>query len=508
MSVAIASIIQESNTFSPVVSRYEDLSPVFGPGVLERHRGKLTETGGFIDVLTKARKRIVPVCAAWAVSAGRMVRQDVDRLAEEFSTTLAAAGKVEGLLLALHGAQTAEGVDDVEGLMLGRARNILGQDVPIVLTLDLHANITRAMMEHATAIVGYQTFPHVDMYETGQKASRLMLKILSGKVRSVMAWRKLPLIVNAENQQTSRGPAHRLMARAQRYERKGKAEAISIFFVQPWLDIEEMGAAVVVVTNDRAREGDRIAASLAQKLWDTRHEFEVKLTPVKEAIRLATATKGSPVVFSESADSTGSGSPGDSTGVLKHLLNSRLSGPAAIFLVDPEAVAKLQEAGVGATVTLAIGGKLDPQHSQPVTVTGRVHLISDGRWTSRGRGYNTGIENCMGTSVVLEVGLVHILIAERSAMTVDPALYRSHGMEPLHYKIVVVKSPNGFRAEYEPIAARIFVVDTPGVSTAKLQSLPWQRVGRPIYPLDKEISYKAQDLFLNMSRPTSGAHLG
>jgi microcystin degradation protein MlrC len=491
MSIAIASIIQESNTFSPVVSRYADLSPVFGAAVLDRHRGKLTEMGGFIDVLTKAKKRILPVCAAWGVSAGRMVRKDLDRLAEEFSSTLAAAGKVEGLLLALHGAHTAEGVDDVEGFILARAREILGPGVPVVMTLDLHANITAAMMKRATAIVGYQTFPHIDMYETGQKAGRLMLKILTGKVKPVMAWRKLPLIVNAENQQTSHGPAHRLMARAQAYERDRKAEAISIFFVQPWLDIEEMGAAVVAVTDSGTRQGERIAASLAQKLWNTRREFEFRLTPVEEALRLAAATKGGPVVLSESSDSTGSGSPGDSTGVLKYLLNSRLPGPAAISLVDPEAVARLKQAGVGSTITLAIGGKLDPEHSKPITVTGRVHLISDGRWTTRGRGYNTGIENCMGTSVVLEVGLVHILIAERSAMTVDPALFRSHGMEPLHYKIVVVKSPNGFRAEYEPIAARIFVVDTPGVSTAKLERLPWQRVSRPIYPLDPGINYKA-----------------
>lgn len=240
MSIAIASIIQESNTFSPVVSRYQDLLPVFGAAVLDRHRGKLTEMGGFIDVLTKAKKRILPVCAAWGVSAGRMVRKDIERLAEEFSSTLAAAGKVEGLLLALHGAHTAEGIDDVEGFILERTREILGPDVPVVMTLDLHANITSAMMERATAIVGYQTFPHVDMYETGQKAARLMLKILTGKVRPVMAWRKLPLIVNAENQQTSHGPAHRLMGRAQAYERDRKAEAISIFFVQPWLDIEGM----------------------------------------------------------------------------------------------------------------------------------------------------------------------------------------------------------------------------------------------------------------------------
>jgi microcystin degradation protein MlrC len=347
------------------------------------------------------------------------------------------------------------------------------------------------MVERATAIVGYHTYPHIDMYETGQKAAKLLLNTLFGKVRPAMAWRKLPLIVNAENQQTSHGPARRLFARAEAFESAGKAEAVSIFCVQPWMDIQEMGSAVVAVTNGNPRAADRQAAAIAQKFWDTRRDFEVTLTPVEEAIRLALATKGGPVILAESSDSTGSGSPGDSTGVLKHLVKAPLTEPAAIFLVDPEAAATLAASGVGSTVTLPIGGKFDRKNSKPMRVTGRVRLISDGRWTARARGYNTGIETCMGTTVVFEAGMVRILIAERSAMTVDPELFRSHGIDPAHCKIVVVKSPNGFRAAYEPIAKRIFIVDTPGVSTAKLENMPFKRINRPIYPLDRGLTYKA-----------------
>ncbi|MEO7142156.1 MAG: M81 family metallopeptidase, partial [Bryobacteraceae bacterium] len=400
MSIAIASIMQESNTFSPVATRYEDFSPVFGQAALERHQGKMTEMGGFLSVLAKSRKPVAPVCAAWAITASRLRRADFERLVEEFAAHLAAVRKPEGLLLAMHGAQTAEGTDDVEGHVLGRARQILGPDIPIVVTLDLHANVTRAMVERSTAIAGYHTYPHIDMYETGQKAAKLLLNTLSGKIRPVMAWRKLPLIVNAENQQTSHGPARRLWVRAEALERAGHAEAVSIFSVQPWMDIAEMGSAVVVVSNGDARAANRQATAIAQKFWDTRREFEATLTPVEEAIRLALETNGGPVVLAESADSTGSGSPGDSTGVLKHLVKAPLTGPAAIFLVDPEAAVKLKAAGVGAAVTLPIGGKLDRRHSKPVRVTGRVRLISDGRWTARARGYNTGIETSMGTSVV------------------------------------------------------------------------------------------------------------
>ena len=484
MPIAIASMLQESNTFSPVDTRYDDFSPVFGPTAYERHAGKLTEMGGFIDVLQAANAVIAPICAAWAITANRLVRADFRRLAGEFEDQLRRA-QPEALLLAMHGAQTAEGEDDVEGYILQRARALLGPDVPIVLTLDLHANVTRRMVALASAIVGYHTYPHVDMFETGQKAARLLLRILAGSVIPTMALCKLPLIIPAENSQTYRGPMHQLMLAAEKLEQTGQAEAVSIFPVQPWMDIAEMGCSVVSVTNGRLPTAQRQADSLGRRLWRGKSKYEPALTPVPAAIAAALKIDG-PTVLAESSDSTGSGSPGDSTGVLKHLVKAALTGPAAIFLVDPAAVAVAIEAGIGAEVTMKVGGAFDKKHSKPVNVTGIVKTISDGRWTARARGYNTGITTCMGRTVVLEVGLLLILIAERSAMTVDPELFRSHGIDPTYCQIVVVKSPNGFRAAYEPIAKQIFVVDTPGVSTANLRSLPFRRVSRPIYPLDAD----------------------
>jgi microcystin degradation protein MlrC len=323
--------------------------------------------------------------------------------------------------------------------------------------------------------VGYHTYPHIDMFETGQKAARLMLRTLDGKCRPTMAFRKLPLIIPPENAQTHRGPMHPLIRAAQALERGGKAEAVSIFPVQPWMDIAEMGCAVVAVTDNDPPAARRHADALARRLWDGKRDFEVKLTPVREAIAAALAMKSGLAVLAESSDSTGSGSPGDSTGVLKHLVRAPLTEPAAIFLVDPAAVSRAAAAGVGATVTMKIGGAFDRKHSKPVKVTGYVRLISDGRWTARARGYNTGITTCMGRSVVL---------AEKSSMTVDPELFRSHGIDPAYCRIAVVKSPNGFRAAYEPIASAIYVVDTPGVSTSNLATIPFRRVPRPIYPLD------------------------
>ena len=485
MRIAIASMLQESNTFSPVYTKYDDFAPVFGKAVLERHRGKLTEMGGFLDVLDAGRIEVAPVCAAWAITANRLVRADFEKLLGEFEAGLRKA-KPDALLLAMHGAQTAEGEDDVEGRVLSIARQVLGPDRPVVMSLDLHANITRRMVELASAIVGYHTYPHIDMFETGQRAARLMLRIIKGQCRPTMAMRKLPLIIPAENSQTYRGPMAKLIQAAQTLEAAGKAEAVAIFPVQPWMDIDEMGCAVVAVTNNDARAAQKHADALAARLWKTRKDYDVKLHTVPDALAAAEKVKGGPVVLAESSDSTGSGSPGDSTGVLKYLVKAKLSGPAAIFLVDPEAVAKAVAAGIGATVKMSIGGAFDKKNSKPVPVTAYVRLISDGRWTARARGYNTGITTAMGRAVVLEAGQLRILVAERSAMTVDPELFRSHGIDPAYCHIVVVKSPNGFRAAYEPIAKAIFLVDTPGVSTANFARLPFKRVPRPLYPLDPD----------------------
>lgn len=484
MAIAIASILQESNTFSPVATKYEDFSPVFGPAALDRHHGKLTEMGGFIHVLEEAGLSIAPVCAAWAITANRLVRSDFERLAGEFLDQLASLPRPEAFLFALHGAQTADAEDDVEGYLLREARRVLGPDVPIIASLDLHANVTHAMVDNTNAIVGYHTYPHIDMFETGSRAALIAVRVVRGEARPVMAFRKLPLIVPAENMQTTVGPMARLIGCGQELEQAGQALAVSVFGVQPWLDIDEMGGSVVVVTDDDADAAERHASRLARQFWDSRREFDVELTPVTEAIERALAIEGGPVVLSESSDSTGSGSPGDSTGVLKVLVRDYAHVPSAIFLVDPEAVAQAAATGVGNTLTTAIGGKFDRVNSQPVPVMARVRLISDGRWTARAKGYNTGIETRMGRAAVLEVGQVQVLVAERSSMTVDPELFRSHGIEPLYQKLVVVKSPAGFRAAYEPIAKGVFLVDTPGVSTAKFVALPFQRVPRPLYPLD------------------------
>ena len=287
MKIAVAAILQESNNFSPVPTTYDDFNPVFGPAVLARHSGKLTEMGGFLDILSATPSiEIAPVCAAWAITANRLRRTDFARLKNDFAHHLSEANP-DALLLAMHGAQTAVAEDDVEGSILTIARKILGPRKPIFLTLDLHANLTQRMVTLADAIVGYHTYPHIDMFETGQKAARLLLRTLSGELRPSIAYRNLPLIIPPENSQTHRGPMHALITAAQAVEASGLAEAISIFPVQPWLDIAEMGCSVVAVTNNRPKSAQRYADTFARRLWRGKNDFEITLTPVPEAIAAA-----------------------------------------------------------------------------------------------------------------------------------------------------------------------------------------------------------------------------
>jgi len=343
------------------------------------------------------------------------------------------------------------------------------------------------VVRQADALVGYLTYPHIDMYETGQRAANALLRITAGGARPAMAMCKLPLIVPPEGMQTTHGPNYELIEAAKVLTTRPDILAASVFPVQPWLDIPEMGGSVVIVAADgNVAKAAGEAEKLARRFWELRNEFEITLVPIEEALDRALAAPGRPVVLSDSADSTGSGSPGDSTAILKALLARNVQETCLITVVDPEAVAELFAAGLDAVVTLLVGGKRDHIYHTPAIVRGRVaRLVEDARFRFKGK-FATGVESNMGRVAVLRAGGVHIVISELLVHTVDPELYRSLGLEPAEAKIVLVKSPNLFRANYEAIAHEIIMVDAPGLSSGNIRSVPFKKVERPIYPLDEE----------------------
>jgi microcystin degradation protein MlrC len=484
--VAVGTILQESNTFSPIrtsLKDFEDQGLCYGREVLDRYAAK-NELGGFVAASRFEKDiELVPTLRAWAWSGGIVEQSAFDCLKDELLKRVAEAGTIDGVLLALHGSMVTDQLDDPEGEILCALRRQLG-DTPVVATFDLHANMTAAKVKSLTALVGYHTSPHTDLLETGHEAAKILYSTIRGKVKPTIAWRKIPMITPAESHNTMRGPFKDIMNIVSEIERQEGVVSASLFAVQPWLDVKELGWSSVVVTDGDQRKGEELAESLAQSAWKAKRSFLVERTPVTRAIEEAGKIDGGPIVFCDSADSTNSGSPGDSTVVLKALLEAGVDYKALIPIRDPEAVRQITEHDVGRTMTMKVGGKLGRKFYEPIEITAIVTRLGGGVLTAKSEMTKNAKQN-IGKAAVLKVGEIHILLTENRYLGHDPELFRFMGLEPRNAKIVLVKSPVGFRASYEPFAKAIFILDTPGASSSNLRSLEFRRAPRPLFPLDE-----------------------
>lgn len=492
MRVALGNIVQESNSFTPVPGSWDHFPPghlLRGAAIVAQRQGTRTEVGAAIDVARAEGVELIPLLSATtSASAGPMLTEVFAALRDELVAGLRAAEPFDGALLVLHGAMAAQGYEDATGEILRAARAVVG-DRPLVATLDLHANVTARMVQHADALVGYHTAPHIDLYETGERGMRLLAHMLRGQARPAAALRRLPMIVPAENGRTTEGPYAEVMDRAIELMRRPDVLDISAFSVQPWLDVEDVGCSVVVNTDGDPALADQLADELADMFWERRHAFAVTLAPTQATIRRALEAERGPFVLADSADAPSSGAPGDSTVVLEYLVAAQPSRPCLHNIVDAAAAAKLHEAGVGAEVTLEVGGGSGVAFYKSLKVTGQVARLSDGDFTNQGAGFR-GVVFRRGLTAVLQIGQIALVVMERAVIQWDPQLYRSVGLEPRDAQIVIVKSPAAFRAEYEPLAAEVAVLDAPGVCSPNLPALPWKYARRPIFPLDEVGSWR------------------
>jgi microcystin degradation protein MlrC len=390
---------------------------------------------------------------------------------------------VDGVLLHLHGAMAAEGCDDVEGRVLEVVRGIVGDSTPIVATLDMHANITETMVSKADVLVGYDTYPHVDGYDRGLEAAKIMARILRGEI----AMARPPMITSPQVQKTSYQPMMDIMKQAHKMEEADERIInVTVAAGYPFADFEFTGTSIVV-TADKDRElAQNKADELAAYLWRRRRAFLADVTPVQEAIEEALKTPEGPVILADLADNPGGGAPCDGTVILRALVKTGAVDALVAVIADAESVAKAIEAGVGSNVTLKVGGKTDRLHGDPIEVTGTVKTISDGRFMPTGP-MATGLETSIGRTVLLRCGGVDVILSEKPYAPTSLALYRSLGIEPEDKKIIVVKSAVHFRAAHEPIAKRIIEVDAPGIHGARLAAFNYKRVRRPIFPIDAEM---------------------
>ncbi|MDA1312943.1 MAG: M81 family metallopeptidase [Acidobacteria bacterium] len=485
--VALGNIFTESNHLAgsnTTLADFERTELRRGTEVLEVRDGVV---GGALRVLAQRGIEVVPLLVASAFPGGILTEDCYLALKNDLLDRLRSALPLDGVLAPLHGAAGVERIGDLEGDLLKAIREIVGPDIPVVVTLDCHAHVTRAMVENCDAMLAWETYPHRDTFTTGERGARLLADILDGKVRPAMAMAKAPLLVSGFKGATDPpGPFAEIMAFAKSLEQRPGVLSTSAFLVHPHLDLPDMGGGGLVITDGDPDSAASMAAELASMLWDRRTELETTgLTPA-DAVERGLRLDGGPVLLLELSDCVGGGAAGDSIAALRALLHADLSGTSLAMVVDPEAAAACHRAGKGTAVTLTLGHKVDPRWGKPIELSGVVESLADGRFTYTG-GIWEGQYGEMGPSAILRVGAVRILVSTHPTYDWADEQYLSLGMDTGAAKFIVVKNPMNYRIGYGGRFVEAFVLDTPGPTTAIIENIDYQAVKRPYFPKDRDV---------------------
>lgn len=494
MKIVIAQMKHETNTYSPVPTPLARFAvgggePPEGDEARAFYKGTGSAIGAFIDLAEGAGAQIVIPVAGNAWPSGLVEDAAYEHMASRICAAVAQG--CDAVLLDLHGAMVTQTHEDGEGELLRRLREV-NPSVPIGVALDMHTNFYPAIAQHATAVAGYQTYPHVDMYETGQRAGRAILALLNGQAKPAMAWGNRPMLPHVMRQGSDDSPNRELQARCKQMEREG-ALCASVFVGFPNADIHNAGLSAVVVTNGDAALARRWCDELLDMAWELRKAFVYEIEPLalsmKRAQALADAGKpgAGPVVLLDHSDNCASGGTMDTMTVLGGMLDAGLQDAAAFAIFDPQAVQQMIAAGVGAQITLSLGGKLDMPaiglKGQPRTVSGRVKLVCDGRYRNFGP-MARGEANDMGPTAVLDTGGVEIVVISNHVEPHDLAAFVAVGIDPARKRFLMLKSRVHWRAGLRPLAQAVVECAGTGVCTSDYAMLDFKRVRRPIYPVD------------------------
>lgn len=491
MRVALIHVMQETDTFNPVptsLDGFRNVALLEGPSVLERV-DPAGPIAGCLEAVRTSRKNveILPIIRADAQSGGRLTAETLATLSTKIVDGLRRSGRLDGVIMFLHGAASAAGVDDVEGELLADVRQVIGTDVPLALMLDHHANVTTKMMGNTDVLMAFRTQPH-DPFETGRDLTSIALRVFAGEVAPTMVWRKLPMITHQEQFLTASGPMKDWFDHARRLESEGSALTISLFPMQPWLDVEEAGWSIVVVTDDDLASAERMADELADHAWSMRERFmKLDNLEVDRAVAFADDESRGVVLLSDTGDSVLGGSTGDSTVILRELLATSLKHRALVPVTDPKVAQDLAAVEIGTVVTVLLGGWANSFYA-PVSVKAEVKAKRSGSVSLAGLPQGS-VD--MGQAAILETGNVTVLVTETSGVGgIHPGVYRHLGVEPADYKMIVMKTASNFQYMREITTAFVRVA-TPGPTQSDVHSLPWSRIPRPMYPLDVVEDWRA-----------------
>ncbi len=503
MSKRVAAIeyMQESNTFTVMRTGIDEFHTghyFIGDDIPKNFKNTGTEMGGFIDVAKERDWQPVFTVAAMAEPGGPVIEEARLKITEEVLNQLKISGPYDGVFIALHGAMVTETSQDGESQFLKAVRDVIGPDIPVAVTLDLHANVFDEMTKYVDIVVSYRTYPHVDMRERGVEACRLLDRAMKNAIKPEVVIARPPMLVGCDDGRTTNdGPMCRLLESAER-EMAGDS-ILNVAINAGFTDADVYGAGPsVLVTVDTAKvaksTGDTVAKRICGEIWGWRNAYDlpVSLATCMEDLKGRTPTD-KPVIVADFSDNPGSGAYSDCTAVIAAMLDSGLKNVAVGALYDPKAARELADLGVGADVTLSIGGKVDPTvGGGPLSVTGIVISVCDGKFIFEGPMFS-GLPGVIGTSVCFQVGEVEILIVSERMQMLDKNIYRAVGIEPAEKSIVVVKSMQHFRAAFAPIAEGIIVTDAGGLCTPDVASRSYVNIRRPVFPLD-DVQYSVSNV--------------
>jgi microcystin degradation protein MlrC len=459
--------------------------PAHGEEAIRAFRGTNTGFAAFLEICEAAGYRVTAPLAANASPSGPVEAAAYTEMTERIFEAVDTGCDV--LFLDLHGAMVAETTDDGEGTLLEEIRR-RHPDLPIAVALDLHANMTERMVANCTAIAGYKTYPHVDIAEAGRRAGTIVRDMLEGRARPAMRWGSRPMLPHTLKMGTHEAPMRPLIERARAAEGEGML-AVSVFGGFPMADIPQPGLSVVAVADGDGTAADRVAEDILDRAWAVRAEFVYRSESLAASVARAKAMTEGPVILVDHSDNCASGGTQDTTAVLAEVMRQGLEDVAVFAIRDPEAVARMIEAGVGNEVRLLLGGKAAMpaigRAGEPIEVRGCVRAIADGAFTVTGPMY-TGVRAHLGRTAVLDTGRVEIVVTENHHEPFDLGVFRSVGIEPTRKRYLLLKSRMHFRAGFAPIARAIVECDGVGVTSSDYSLFRFRKLNRPIYPLSED----------------------
>ena len=492
MKIGIGGIYHETHTFPREKTSFGDFerSMFRFTEIIDNFKKTSTSIGGYLDYSLRKKIDIFPTFYSAATPSGMVAKQAFKKLLSMFNATLSGIDDIDGFLLAQHGAMCVEGYNDAEAHLIKMIRKTIGRK-PLVVTTDYHANISDEMVASCDCIVGYDTYPHIDIFERGYDAFGIVDEMVSKKTIAKNAFISLPLLGVPQVITTESGIMKDAIDMANEYEKYKYIKNITIAGGFVYSDVKSAGVSIIVSFEDGTQEdkATNIAADIGRYIWNSREKMSVNNTNVKDAVRQAKNSYDFPVILVDVADNIGAGTPGDGTVLLEELLKNKMTG-SIVCICDKDAVEKCIKTGIANNINLIVGGKSKDFYGKPVELKGYIKLISDGEFINTGKNM-TGLKTKMGKSVLLLSDGIKILLTEFPTPPNDPNMLLSMGIELKEEKFLVVKGAIAWKTGIDIKPAKVIYVDTPGPTSSNLNNFHYENIRRPIYPLDElEIDIK------------------